>query len=712
MLSFILFISPEISKAQGSQWIIDDGFTQFSNGFLKNNISPLTTSTGSFLKVGQGYVDQNFRTYFYGGNVGISQDEDTFGHFKGKWSFTGKYSKHIGSNVILSVPNTYPGFNYLINYHRWGDYSAHFGLRSSTTTLEEGEVATITTDSDLKHAVITWGYEIDSTPNRLIFQSVKGVDHQGINTVHNETEVMTILHSGHLGLGISEPLSQFTIKPISGKSYNSALSILNSNEDVKVTIDHTGLLEIVGTDSLDMFNLFSEHGANILKVKDSTITTRAYHSFHSAAGTVDSVSFFSLLNQSSDTLLSMSAGGTLTIPALSSADTNFLMITPNGKVISQNPYYDVFWNVNGNNFGGNPPYDYVFGTESNHNIILKAGGWSYGKIYGWGSNAKGWWQLGNHIGIGGNHTLGTGYQYPDTGTTLSVKSTDDDLSDGIFRCLNHIEDTLFEVSNGIVSIWPNSSTAGWTFLSNITVSKGDIIPINSGTDNIGDGTYFYNGIYSDKVYRNTELTLSDKRAKKEILSLPPTLQKVVKLNPVSFKYLHRPENERKVFGFIAQDVLEIFPELIEVPKNEKDQYRLFLTEMIPILTKAIQEQQLLIDSLDARLNLFASLISHNSTSISSNTSSKNIPQPLLFQNHPNPTPGKTYVDFYIPEAFQNAFLKLTDQNGKLKRAFSIHSVGFGQIDLDLTDLESGNYYYSLIINESTIATRKLILTGW
>ncbi len=42
---------------------------------------------------------------------------------------------------------------------------------------------------------------------------------------------------------------------------------------------------------------------------------------------------------------------------------------------------------------------------------------------------------------------------------------------------------------------------------------------------------------------------------------------------------------------MAQDVQKIIPEIVNVPENEDDYLSIRYTELIPVLTKAIQEQE-------------------------------------------------------------------------------------------------------------------------
>ncbi len=97
------------------------------------------------------------------------------------------------------------------------------------------------------------------------------------------------------------------------------------------------------------------------------------------------------------------------------------------------------------------------------------------------------------------------------------------------------------------------------------------------------GTVYFNG---------TQYNTSDKQTKKNVHHIKSSLEKVMLLNPVTFNWdeKQRPEiNETTLnYGFIAQDVKKVYPELVHTP--EKEGYlSLNSLGLLPILTKAIQE---------------------------------------------------------------------------------------------------------------------------
>ncbi len=93
---------------------------------------------------------------------------------------------------------------------------------------------------------------------------------------------------------------------------------------------------------------------------------------------------------------------------------------------------------------------------------------------------------------------------------------------------------------------------------------------------------------------------SDERLKKNISPISSTLNNVLALNPVSYNFKTEANGTALHTGFIAQEVEKLFPDLVSTgPDGIKGlSYAMFT----PILTKAIQEQQVEITSQGAQIN--------------------------------------------------------------------------------------------------------------
>jgi hypothetical protein len=110
------------------------------------------------------------------------------------------------------------------------------------------------------------------------------------------------------------------------------------------------------------------------------------------------------------------------------------------------------------------------------------------------------------------------------------------------------------------------------------------------------------------VYGTSFNNISDKRTKTNFSPYENSLEKVLKVKTYNYILLNREyddfgnlvfsESEKKQdFGFIAQELYEIFPELVKKPKDEnKELWAVSYDKMVVVLTKAIQEQQAIIAS--------------------------------------------------------------------------------------------------------------------
>ena len=88
---------------------------------------------------------------------------------------------------------------------------------------------------------------------------------------------------------------------------------------------------------------------------------------------------------------------------------------------------------------------------------------------------------------------------------------------------------------------------------------------------------------------------SDRRLKNSIKPLKYGLDEVLKMKPSS--YIYKEGNGNVSLGFIAQDMETINPEVVLIDSTENEYRSLIYTELIPVLTKAIQEQQVQISDL-------------------------------------------------------------------------------------------------------------------
>ncbi len=143
--------------------------------------------------------------------------------------------------------------------------------------------------------------------------------------------------------------------------------------------------------------------------------------------------------------------------------------------------------------------------------------------------------------------------------------------------------------------------------------------INNGGNDSGWGGLFEN----DLGYTGQLLSASDKKLKKDISKIQSALIKIKNLNPVQYnfkteEYKGLGLNEDLEYGFLAQELQEVLPNLVnekvvpyltdtnfeEGKDPEEKKLNLLMVnyiQIIPILTKAMQEQQETIESQEERI---------------------------------------------------------------------------------------------------------------
>ena len=94
--------------------------------------------------------------------------------------------------------------------------------------------------------------------------------------------------------------------------------------------------------------------------------------------------------------------------------------------------------------------------------------------------------------------------------------------------------------------------------------------------------------------QSTFSSTSDKKLKTNIQPLENSLEKIKKLNPVTYQW---KENKKEDSGFIAQEVEEIMPELVEENEtyNGEKQKGIKSSELIPFILESL-------NNIDKRIN--------------------------------------------------------------------------------------------------------------
>ena len=194
-------------------------------------------------------------------------------------------------------------------------------------------------------------------------------------------------------------------------------------------------------------------------------------------------------------------------------------------------------------------------------------------------------------------------------------------------------DPLLEIGNGL----SNSPSNALTVLKNGNIGIGTHEPksklhIRGGSDaGHNGGGYFVIGDLgkTNMVFDNNEIIVryksnpatlhlqndggdvfvggsvvhsSDKRLKQDIVDLSYGLDEVLQLRPVSYRWKSDSKATQRSIGLIAQEVQPIMNELITTNSKRDNTLGVNYTELIPLLIKAIQEQQGLIEDQNNKID--------------------------------------------------------------------------------------------------------------
>ena len=254
----------------------------------------------------------------------------------------------------------------------------------------------------------------------------------------------------------------------------------------------------------------------------------------------------------------------------------------------------------------------------------------YNPILGSGLNIPvGFWEPGSlaaHKGHFGQGALLTPFSAslvagPSLTSPLTFNTTGIDVHTGVWNTLgtdiksgtdisigplNVSYSAVFSELNGLKS----SVTPDWGATAPIIKSNGASIFENSPNGNL-NGFWKYNGTFIT-VGPHT----SDVRLKKNIEPLTNGLDKIMKLNPVTFNWDEEivpnlAEKYPNMVGLIAQEVEEVVPEVVSktIVNSVKDgkekgrSYKRVLYEnLVPLLIDGMKEQQRQIEELKQRIS--------------------------------------------------------------------------------------------------------------
>jgi hypothetical protein len=127
------------------------------------------------------------------------------------------------------------------------------------------------------------------------------------------------------------------------------------------------------------------------------------------------------------------------------------------------------------------------------------------------------------------------------------------------------------------------------------ITSTAVYPGQDNTYTLGKSGNRWSAVWS----ANGTIQTSDIRTKTNIHDLSYGLNEVMKMRPISYNWKTDPNNHNKI-GLIAQQVQTIVPEVV-VGNEQTETLGMNYAELVPVLVKAIQEQQKQIDELKSEV---------------------------------------------------------------------------------------------------------------
>jgi hypothetical protein len=287
---------------------------------------------------------------------------------------------------------------------------------------------------------------------------------------------------------------------------------------------------------------------------------------------------------------------------------------------------------------------------------------------------------------------------------------------------------------GVASFAP-----GWVKVQ-VDWSTNNYCPAIHATENnalwLGRDDKWANHMWCYTIDYQNMAKVSDSRLKENIAKCPSMLSQIKKIKTYTYNYTdeyfkdftskEKAKLQRKEFGFIAQELAEVFPELVFT--SDSGRMSVDYVSMVPILTAAINELQQQVETMQTIVSSQEQEIVALKNKIVDCCTNNNFKQKSkqyqgeelnmegsdqegkLYDNIPNPFTSNTEIQFEIPENATSAYLLIYTLQGAELKSYTLTQKGLGSITISGSELAAGMYLYTLLIDNKIIDTKRMILT--
>lgn len=265
----------------------------------------------------------------------------------------------------------------------------------------------------------------------------------------------------------------------------------------------------------------------------------------------------------------------------------------NGTATWQNASANA-WGIIGNS-GSNSATNFI-GTTDNQSLAFRTNNIEKARITENGDIGIGTTTPARKVEISGAGDLYTRI----TNTSSSPVGIELKRSGSDWQIRNEGGDLIFAMSNDNFA----------TINSVVRIGGSTFTPVTDNLIQLGQNSRRWLSVHAV----NGVIQTSDATDKKEMLPLSYGLEKIKSLRPISFQWKDtKIDNSSTHLGFVAQEVQQVLPEVVvdhdwkEVPESqektweETEKLGMKYAEIIPVLVKAVQEQQVIIEELKAKI---------------------------------------------------------------------------------------------------------------
>jgi hypothetical protein len=104
-----------------------------------------------------------------------------------------------------------------------------------------------------------------------------------------------------------------------------------------------------------------------------------------------------------------------------------------------------------------------------------------------------------------------------------------------------------------------------------------------------------------------------------------------------------------------------------------------------------------------------SMYANASVSFASIAPARNIKPLPSINAYPNPSKGITRLSLNLPGGNENYKIRISNTIGKVLSVHELIPAEKMEVELNMTSLPSGIYFYSLLVNDKTVETKRLVL---